>query len=858
MTNIFGFWGRGPSKRRMKRQRRRRNDRCLWAEGLERRALLTATLSANSAGVVDFLSQTTSSTVTLSFDSGTDTYTFQSTEGVSSGGIDTAFTYNQVTSDKATLTPVDPSTQDFSSLAFDQNAPNITYAIASLGTATMIDDGSLVSSGGTDTINLGSTGLAGDFTQSVAVELAKESAAITIDDSADSSAKVINMSSNEVNFNATPAFSYSGTDVTSLVVKTGTANNTVNVAGTPLYTTTTVDFGAGNNTVNVMAAGVAAAPPALTLNGGAGTNTLYVNLAGTNAISNTAGTITLANEGVIDYSHFSTVQFVNNPPAITPGSAISAVVNVPVGNAVIATFTDADTIEGADSYTATIDWGDSTSSAGTITFTGTSMVGGLTVNDYSISGTHTYVVNGTQTTEVALTDLGGTFTLSGGGTITLPPLSPITTAGATINVGVNVLLAGPLPSPPSGTVGTQLTSVPLVTFTDNPSPLGTTAYSATIDWGDGSPFSFGAITFAIATGLFTVSGTHTYAAPGIYPISVLVVGDNQQLTQTTSATIAAPTVPLSIDITPQSVTGITTGGNTYTSNTTPTFAGTTSPGATVSVFATPTGSSPLEIAGGTANSAGYWSATVTPPLGPGSYTITAEAFDSSGAEIGDAALATNLVIDVTPPVITAMTFNRFTDTVTVTYESDLSGMNYASIGNSAFYHLSAKPLAPKVPVPKLLLPTSITITPVTSATDPETTVTIVFNHGHSVRGGYYLLVINSGTGNSGVHDNAGNALSGFFYGTFPTGNGLPGGNFAAAISTYHNHIVLKPVPVQDGYVAPGASKVGPAPKESTTAAVVRATPAATVMPRAVPQTGAHDLAIEALTFDEKKDKRRGD
>jgi hypothetical protein len=144
----------------------------------------------------------------------------------------------------------------------------------------------------------------------------------------------------------------------------------------------------------------------------------------------------------------------------------------------------------------------------------------------------------------------------------------------------------------------------------------------------------------------------------------------------------------------------------------------------------------------------------------------------------------------------------------VTFQDHQSGMDLASITNSAFYHISATPLSNKVPVPKIVLPTSIRYTPGGLPSDPVM-VNVVFNHGHAFRGGKYEVIIDSGTGDTGIHDAAGNALDGNFYGKFPTGDGLAGGNFVADIYTFHN-VVLPFVPVADGYVPPSAATDPPA------------------------------------------------
>jgi hypothetical protein len=98
------------------------------------------------------------------------------------------------------------------------------------------------------------------------------------------------------------------------------------------------------------------------------------------------------------------------------------------------------------------------------------------------------------------------------------------------------------------------------------------------------------------------------------------------------------------------------------------------------------------------------------------------------------------------------------------------------------------------------LPTAIYYTPGAAPSDPVV-VKVVFNHGHTFRGGKYEVIIDSGTGDAGIQDVAGNALDGNFYRTFPTGDGLAGGDFVAEIYTFHT-VILPFVPSADGYVPP--------------------------------------------------------
>ena len=61
-------------------------------------------------------------------------------------------------------------------------------------------------------------------------------------------------------------------------------------------------------------------------------------------------------------------------------------------------------------------------------------------------------------------------------------------------------------------------------------------HTATINWGDGTPATAGTLTINVASGLFDIHGSHTYAASGTYPIAITA-------TTTAKATIIAAAAP---------------------------------------------------------------------------------------------------------------------------------------------------------------------------------------------------------------------------------------------------------------------------------------------------------------------------
>jgi hypothetical protein len=180
-------------------------------------------------------------------------------------------------------------------------------------------------------------------------------------------------------------------------------------------------------------------------------------------------------------------------------------------------FTDTDTaIQPASHYSATISWGDGTSSPATITG-----AGGEAGYDVTVVP-HVYDEEGAYSLVVTITDVGG--------------------AQATVTIPVTVLDA-PLTATPAAPVnlGGAAFSGQLATFTDADPGANEADYSAQILWGDGSA---SAGTIAAGTGgVFAVTGSHTYGISGTYTVTVLVRDSGgQSATAQTSLTATAPRI----------------------------------------------------------------------------------------------------------------------------------------------------------------------------------------------------------------------------------------------------------------------------------------------------------------------------
>jgi hypothetical protein len=228
-------------------------------------------------------------------------------------------------------------------------------------------------------------------------------------------------------------------------------------------------------------------------------------------------TITNANwpAGRPDPDVFFESEAAPDQPITAIGTTINSVEGAPFAG-VVATFTDPDTTATASEYSATINWGDGTApTAGAIS--------GPTGGPFSVTGTHTYIEEGTYAITIVIADVD----------------NPTNTATATSTA---IVADAPLTATCTNKVSGQTFSGVVASFTDA-NPFATVAdFTATINWGDFTLPTPGTVT-ANASGGFDVSGAHTYMSTGTFTVTT-TINDVGGSTATTSCTflIGAATV----------------------------------------------------------------------------------------------------------------------------------------------------------------------------------------------------------------------------------------------------------------------------------------------------------------------------
>ena len=164
----------------------------------------------------------------------------------------------------------------------------------------------------------------------------------------------------------------------------------------------------------------------------------------------------------------------------------------------VATFTDSNSSDTSSGFTATIDWGDGSTTAGTVVGSNGS---------FTVEGGHTYVDENQFPGVVTVTSTADNsqFTIAGN--------IPVADTDSFSNLHGNTL---------SYTPDQPLTNVTVATFSDSNTQNLPSDFSASIDWGDGTVTQG---TVSGATGSFSILGSHTYTAAGDNTVSVSFADD---------------------------------------------------------------------------------------------------------------------------------------------------------------------------------------------------------------------------------------------------------------------------------------------------------------------------------------------
>ncbi|HVC95225.1 MAG TPA: TIGR03118 family protein, partial [Pirellulales bacterium] len=204
---------------------------------------------------------------------------------------------------------------------------------------------------------------------------------------------------------------------------------------------------------------------------------------------------------------FGSLQTAFETPLAGAGANFAATEGAAFSGAV-ATINDAAAGALPSSFTATINWGDGGSSAGTVV---ADQSGG-----FDVVGSHTYTEEATAASQVTVSDAAShTITIAAQGAVADAPLS-----GAAL--------------PVAPAQGVNVSNAALATFTDPGGAEPVANYSATIDWGDGTSATGGAI--AASGGTFTVTGSHTYAAAGFHTIAIAIKDEGGATLNLTTST----------------------------------------------------------------------------------------------------------------------------------------------------------------------------------------------------------------------------------------------------------------------------------------------------------------------------------
>ena len=391
-------------------------------------------------------------------------------------------------------------------------------------------------------------------------------------------------------------------------------------------------------------------------------------------------------------------------------------------------------------------------------------------------GTLTYTpapgTSGTATVTVSLHDNGGT---ANGGVDTSPPQI------FTITVSPSVATPQVVPMPPvSFTQGGAAGNVVVAMFSEvNGGPASD--FSATINWGDGTPPTAGTVSqdsagSATTPATYSVLGSHVYTSSGAFTISVSIVDHNGGSPVNASNVAIASTTgsQLSAQLSPGSDSG-PSNSDGVTNVSSPTIVGTTLPGAQLTLVAQSSTGATSTVASGSAGADGSFQLTSS-ALADGTYNFIVTSVPSSAGAQPLTFTVGPVVIDTVAPKVSSVTLNPKTGQILITFTDVGDGLYLPSLTNRLSYLLAGKV-------------TNVTTISVPSGSVHQETVALTLSHGKKKLTSGSIVLTLDGQGVN-VIDQAGNALAPTFLSSPPTGNSVPIGPVTAKFTIKNGKVVV--------------------------------------------------------------------
>jgi hypothetical protein len=185
--------------------------------------------------------------------------------------------------------------------------------------------------------------------------------------------------------------------------------------------------------------------------------------------------------------------------------SLSATEGIGLGSVTVATFTDLNHGAPATDFTATVTWGDGSSSAASVVATSTHGV-------FAVRASHTYAEEGNYTLAVRVLDDGGA---------SIAASQTLRVADAPLGT-LSIIT-------PTATEGKNIGGIRVANFFDSNLASSPADFTAIITWGDGTTSTVsgasGGVQEYLTKGYFAVLAGHTYAEDGNYTLAVKILDE---------------------------------------------------------------------------------------------------------------------------------------------------------------------------------------------------------------------------------------------------------------------------------------------------------------------------------------------